>query len=827
MSLQPVESWFEAQGWRPFPFQREVWQAYLDGESGLIHSPTGSGKTYAAFLGAVLEWLAAHPASASGTVKRALTAPFQILWITPLRALSVDTAKNLQAVIDYFGLPWSLETRTGDTSSAVRSRQTKRLPTVLITTPESFSLFLSRANAQELFESVNLVVVDEWHELMSSKRGTQTELGLARLRRWQPTLRVWGLSATLGNLDVALRALLGMADMHTGEVTTGSLIQGDMSKPIVIDSIIPKTMERFPWAGHLGLKLLPQVIQTVEESQTTLIFTNTRFQTESWFQAILDARPDWAGIVALHHSSLDPKTRDWVEEGLRTAKLKCVVCTSSLDLGVDFPTVDRVLQVGSPKGVARLLQRAGRSGHRPEAVSYVTCVPSHALELVEVAAARWGVENHHIETRPPVDKPLDVLVQHLVTLALGGGFQDDLYDEVRTTYAYRHLTRSEWEWALQFVSSGGQALRAYPQYNRVEQQDGFFRVVADETARIHRLSIGTIMQDASLRVKYLKGPEVGRIDESFVSRLKPGDKFTLGGKVLRFLHIHDMDVIVRRDTGSKGVVPHWYGGKLPLSAELTEAMRLLLHSVSVPSQAAQSPEIEALRPILDLQRQWSAVPLTDQLLIEQVKTREGHHLFFYPLEGRLVHEGMATLVAYRFSRYQPITFTLAFNDYGFELLSPDQPPLEQALADGLFSTDHLLDDIQAAMNASEMARRHFREIARISGLVIERFPGGNKSARQLQTSSGLIYDVLHQYDPDNLLLRQVEREILEKQLEQLRLTSTLQRITSGQVVITTPHRPTPFSFPLLVDRLRQTVSSETLEDRIRRLVESYEKMADV
>ncbi|MBC7814040.1 MAG: DEAD/DEAH box helicase, partial [Burkholderiales bacterium] len=449
--LQPVEAWFEERGWTPFPFQREVWQAYLDGESGLIHSPTGTGKTYAAFLGAVLQWLNANPNALSKSVKRAQTTPFTVLWITPLRALSADTARTLETVIEHFGLPWSLETRTSDTPSSVRNRQGTRLPTVLITTPESFSLLLSRPNARELFQSIGLMVVDEWHELMSGKRGTQTELGLARLRRWQSDVRVWGLSATMGNLDVALRSLLGMFDLQTGEIPDGRLVRGDVPKQLVIDSIIPPKMERFPWAGHLGLKLLPQVVQAVDKSRTTLIFTNTRSQTEMWFQALLDARPDWAGVIALHHSSLDPKTRLWVEEGLRNASLKCVVCTSSLDLGVDFPTVDRVFQVGSPKGVARLIQRAGRSGHQPQAVSRVTCVPSHALELIEVAAARWSIEHEHIEARPPVEKPLDVLAQHLVTLGLGGGFDDDVYDEVRTTYAYRNLTRDEWDWTLQFV----------------------------------------------------------------------------------------------------------------------------------------------------------------------------------------------------------------------------------------------------------------------------------------------------------------------------------------------------------------------------------------
>jgi ATP-dependent helicase Lhr and Lhr-like helicase len=820
----PVREWFAAQGWTPFPFQEEVWEAYARGESGLIHSPTGTGKTYAAWLGVVMEWAEQNPPPYK-TVKRSEAPPLTVLWITPLRALAGDTGAALAAPLEALSIPWTVETRTGDTSSTVRGRQRSRLPTALVTTPESLSLLLAREDSAELFTHLRTVIVDEWHELMSSKRGTQTELALARLRRWKPDLRIWGLSATMGNLDAALRALIGVADYETGEIPTGRLVRGDMSKQLAIDSIIPQTIERFPWAGHLGLKLLPQVLDRIAGSKTALIFTNTRSQTERWYQEIIEARPEWMGEVALHHSSLDAETRTWVENGLREGRLRCVVCTSSLDLGVDFPAVDLVFQIGSPKGVARLMQRAGRSGHQPGAASRVICVPTHALELMEVSAAREAMLAGQIEDRPPVEKPLDVLAQHLVTIGLGGGFvADELYREVRTTQAYRDLTSDEWGWTLDFVARGGHALRAYEQYNRLQEQDGRYVVSDEHIARGHRMSIGTIVSDQSLEVQFIRGGRVGTVEESFASRLKPGDKFTLAGKVLEFVRLYDMKVWVRLARGIKGIIPRWYGGGLPLSEGLTEAMRARLDRVR--EGCYDDDEMQALRPLLKLQAKWSRVPASDELLIERAKTRDGYHLFFYPFAGRLVHEGLAALFAYRLSRHQPITFTLASNDYGFELLSPEAAPLEAGLEHGLLSVANLLDDIAYSMNASEMARRQFREIARVSGLVLQRFPGGQKTNKQLQASSGLIYDVLTNYDPENLLLNQARREVLQRQLEQSRLQRALEHIAHGKICVQDVPRPTPFAFPLLVDRLRQTVSSETLEDRIQKMQLSYEKWAD-
>lgn len=812
----PAHDWFAGRGWEPFAFQREVWSAYLAGESGLIHAATGTGKTYAAWMGPLLEWMGEHPDPSQWSGK--LAPPLRVLWITPLRALAADTEAALRAPLEDLGLPWTLEGRTGDSPASVRARQRRRLPTALVTTPESLSLLLSRSDAREVFRDLRCVVVDEWHELMATKRGAQTELALARLRGWNSALRTWGLSATLGNLEVARDALLGIGGR-------GRLVRGLLPKSVRIDALIPEPMERFPWAGHLGTRMLPQVLDAIEEGTSTLVFTNTRSQTEIWYQAILDARPEWAGTIALHHGSLDRKTRDWVEEGIRTGILRCVVATSSLDLGVDFAPVDRVLQVGSPKGIARLLQRAGRSGHRPGAESRVTCVPTHAWELVEVAAARDAVEAGRIESRPPVERPLDVLAQHLVTVALGGGFlSDELLREVRGTHAFQRIGDDEWQWALDFVTRGGSALRAYPEYARVVERDEVYTVENPQVARRHRMAIGTIVSDAAIAVRYLRGGRIGTVEESFIARLRPGDRFIFGGVPLEFVRVRDLVAWVRRAPNPRGAIPRWMGSRMPLSGELAEAVRARLEEAR--NEVLRGPEMEAVRPILEIQARWSRIPAADELLIERVRTREGFHLFFFPFEGRLVHEGLAALLAFRLSRRVPISFTLAANDYGVELLSPDPAPLEDALADGLLSPHGLLEDIPASLNAAEMARRQFREIARVAGLVFPGYPGSGKSARQLQASSGLFYDVLARYDPRNLLLDQAHREVLERQLERSRLGRMLERLSRARLVITDPARTTPLAFPLRVDRARQTVSSEKLADRVRRMQLQLERAAD-
>jgi ATP-dependent Lhr-like helicase len=808
-----VDAWFASRGWAPFSFQREVWDAYRAGESGLVHAATGTGKTFAAWMGPLIEALSEHNA------QRPTRSALRVLWITPLRALAADTAESLGAPLEALGIPWRVETRTGDTSPAQRARQQRRLPEALVTTPESLTILLTREDVAEVFGDLRLVVVDEWHELMGTKRGVQVELALARLRTLRPAVRTWGLSATIGNLDVALRALLGVRSPNEGRI-----IRGVEPKEIVVDALIPPVIERFPWAGHLGTQMLPQVVAAIEEGESAIVFTNTRSQTEIWYQAILGARPEWAGTIALHHGSLDRKKRDWVENGLRSGRLRCVVATSSLDLGVDFSPVDRVLQIGSPKGIARLLQRAGRSGHRPGATSRVTCVPTNALELIEVAAARDGIAAGSIESRLPVARPLDVLAQHVVTVALGGGFvPDELEAEVKSTHAYADLEDDEWRWVLDFVSSGGDALHAYPEYARVVVRDGRWIVESSFLARRHRQAIGTIVSDGHIAVQYLRGANLGSVEESFIARLKPGDRFVFAGTPLEFVRLRDMKAWVRRAPNVQGAIPRWQGSRLPMSDSLAAMLRRRLGEAERGD--LRGPEMAALRPLFDVQRRWSRIPKPNELLVEHVKTREGHHLFWFPFEGRLVHEGLAALMAYRLARIAPITFTMSANDYGFELLSVDEPPLEAGLAANLLSSEALLDDVPASLNATEMAKRQFREIARVAGLVFPGLPRSGKTARQLQASSSLFFDVFQRYDPGNLLLSQAHREVLERQLESSRLGRTLERLSRSDVIITSPKRVTPLAFPLLVDRTRERVSSESWSDRIKRMQVALEKAA--
>ncbi|HEX6106900.1 MAG TPA: ligase-associated DNA damage response DEXH box helicase [Gemmatimonadales bacterium] len=814
-----MRDWFREHDWTPFAFQEEVWRAYLSGESVLIHAATGTGKTYAAWMGPILEWLRDYPTPPA----RRPAAPLRVLWVTPLRALAGDTEDALRAPVEDLGLPWTVESRTGDTPARVRARQRERLPTALVTTPESLSLLLTRVDAPSLFDHLELVVVDEWHELMASKRGVQTELALARLRRFRPGLRTFGLSATLGNLDTARDALLGLDPSRAP--SPGRVVRGLVPKALEVDALIPETMERFPWSGQIGLRLLPEVIRAVEEGESALVFTNTRATAEIWYQALLAERPDWAGIIALHHGSMDRGTREWVEDGLRDGKLRCVVCTSTLDLGVDFTPVDRVLQVGSPKSVGRLVQRAGRSGHRPGAVSRLTCVPTNALELVDVAAARAALEAREIEARRPVERPLDLLAQHAVTVALGGGFRpDELLEEVRTTWAYRDLRDDEWRWVLDFITHGGSVLQAYPEYSKVVVQDGVYRVTNRMVAKRHRLSIGTIVSESAMKVQFLRGRTLGSVEENFVARLRPGDVFTFAGRILEFVRVRGMVAYVRKTAKKSSNVPHWSGVRMPISPQLAAWIRRKLDEAR--QGVYRGPEMEAVRPILELQGAWSRLPAADELLVERVETREGHHLFFYPVEGRLVHEGLAALFAYRIAQLGPISFTLAANDYGLELLSADRVPLDQALEAGLLSPAHLLHDIPASLNAAELARRQFREIARVAGLIFQGYPGVNKSVKQLQASSELLYDVFARYDPDNLLLFQAHREVLERQLEQSRLVRALERMASGTVTVVEVERPTPLAFPLLVDRAREQLTSEKLADRIRRMAAPLEKAAE-
>ena len=836
MRLADLTDWFAGRGWKPFKFQKEVWKAIADGRSGLLHATTGSGKTYAVWLGALKAFPLKATLSSTRANAKTIPPPLTVLWLTPMRALAADTLRALRQPLEALAPDWTAGARSGDTVAAERSAQNRQLPTVLVTTPESLSVLLSRADAAEVLGTVRMVVVDEWHELMGNKRGVQVQLAVARLRRWNPALCVWGMSATLGNLAEGMRTLLG----HDG----GTMVQGQVKKDLVVDSLLPAYTERFPWGGHLGMAMLPQVVREIETSATTLVFANTRAQSEIWYRALLEARPEWAGVIALHHGSLDRAAREWVEAGLKSGDLRAVVCTSSLDLGVDFLPVERVLQIGSPKGVARLLQRAGRSGHAPGRPSRITLVPTHSLEIVEGAAARVAVAAGHIESRATPDQPLDVLVQHLVTVALGGGFvADELYDEVRGTAAFAQLSRDSWEWCLDFVRQGGRSLEAYPDYHRaVPDEHGVWHVPDARLARRHRINIGTIVSESSMSVQYVGGARVGHVDEGFVARLKPGECFLFGGRLLELVRIREMTAWVRRASGRRHAVPRWAGTRVPLSVTLAAAV--LDQLAAAEAGHYDTPELRCVRPLLEVQQRWSALPTPRTLLAETLKTREGWHLFLYPFAGRHVHLGLASLLAWRVAQHAPRTFSIAVNDYGFELLSAtevdwaDMLPrmlhaghdaqAQQALAQADVEAGErqaLLHEVLESLNAGELARRRFREIARVSGLIFQGYPGERRSNKQLQASSSLFWEVFRKYDPQNRLLLQAEQELLAQELEIGRLRASLARMNAQTLSLHALARPTPFAFPLMIERYREQLSSESVADRIARMVEQLELAA--
>jgi ATP-dependent Lhr-like helicase len=810
-TLKVGKDWFGEKGWDAFAFQTDTWQAYLDGYNGLVNAPTGSGKTYSLMVAIALEFIRNNP-----KYKTAKNVGLQAIWITPIRALSKEIELSANRLIEGLGLPWKVGVRSGDTTLRERQKQKIKPPELLITTPESLHLLLAQKGYDSFFKDLKVVVADEWHELMGSKRGVQVELALSRLKTVSPQLKVWGISATIGNMDQALEALLG----NFYKPSLFKIIKSDIRKKIEVESIMPESVERMPWAGHLGIHLLQKVVDIVKGSTTTLIFTNTRSFAEIWYQKMLDAAPELSGLIAMHHGSISQELRSWVEDQLHEGKLKAVVCTSSLDLGVDFRPVETVIQVGGAKGIARFLQRAGRSGHQPGATSRIYFVPTHSLELMEAAGIREAIKRNIVEDRFPYIRSFDVLIQYLITLAVSDGFdQQQIYKEISGTFSFSSVTEDEWLWMLNFISTGGDSLRAYDEYRKVNIVNGLYKVENRHTAMRHRLSVGTIVGDTSLHIKFLSGKYLGTIEEYFIARLKPGDVFWFAGRNLELVRIKDMEVHVRKTNRKSGMVPSWQGGRMPLSSQMSEMIRLKINEVVEGEET--DPEMEFLKPLFDLQKVRSHLPGKNEFLIEYFKSNEGYHCLMYPFEGRFVHEGVAALVAHRIAQIQPITFSIAMNDYGFELLSDQPIPIDEAVETNILGVENLSADIQASINSTEMARRKFRDIAAISGLVFKGYPGKPIKDRHLQSSSQLFFNVFHDYDAHNLLLRQAFEEVMDFQLEEVRMRRALERIASQKIIIMRPDKPTPFSFPIIVDRLREKLTSEKIEDRIRKMALQY------
>ncbi|TNE81682.1 MAG: ligase-associated DNA damage response DEXH box helicase [Bacteroidetes bacterium] len=801
---QSAESWFKQLGWKAQDFQKECWEAYAAGKSGLLNAPTGSGKTYALMLAAMME---ANPDEAAG---------LKLLWLSPIRALTKELELAAQRAISGLQLNWTVGIRTGDTSEKEKRAQAQKLPDLLITTPESLHLMLARKEYAKQLKLLRCVVVDEWHELLGTKRGVLVELGLSRLKGLLPELKVWGISATIGNLPEAKQVLHGYAYSPEKVVT----VRAQLKKEVEIITLFPDEIEKFPWAGHLGIRMLDKVLPLLDQSKSTLIFTNTRSFAEVWYQKLLEAAPHLAGQIAMHHGSVSKELRYWVEDALHQGLLKVVVCTSSLDLGVDFRPVDTVIQIGSPKGVSRFLQRAGRSGHQPGKPSRIYFVPTHSLEILEGAALREAASEMLLEDRIPYLRSFDVLAQYLMTLAVSDGFYPkQIFREVSETFCFQEITWDEFEAVLRFLVKGGDTLKAYDEFHRLEVfPDGLHKVTSRKIAMQHRLSIGTIVSDQSLMVKYMSGKKIGAVEEWFVAQLKPGTVFWLAGKNLELIQIKGMDVLVKPSSKTKGLVPSWMGGRMPLSSNLS----FMLRKKMTEWDSSEEEELKLLAPLVAKQRELSHAPTAHEFLIEKLETEEGFHLFAFPFEGRFVNQGLASLLAWRLSLIQPFTFSIAINDYGFELLSDQEIPIEMGLDSDIFTTEHLLDDLQKSLNETEMARRKFRDIARISGLVFQGYPGKPVKQKHLQSNSQLFFDVFEQYEPGHFLLKQAYEEVLDFELEQVRLRRALERIAHQEIILRYPEKPTPFGFPIMVDRLnREKFSTESMEDRIKKMLAQF------
>ncbi|TVQ88541.1 MAG: ligase-associated DNA damage response DEXH box helicase [Bacteroidetes bacterium] len=791
----------------PFSYQEKTWKSYAHGHSGMVVAPTGFGKTFSVFLAVLIDFMNRPEKYPRG---------LKLLWITPLRSLSKDIARAMQMAIDEIGLDWTVGLRNGDVSQAEKQRQNRNMPDVLVITPESLHLLLSQKAKTRFFKNLKCIAVDEWHELLGSKRGVMVELAIAHLRGIASDARVWGLTATIGNLDQALEVLVPRDDQR-------KKIVAKEKKKTEILSVFPDELEILPWAGHMGSKMVNKILPIIAKSKTTLIFTNTRAQAETWYMNLLEADPALAGQIAIHHSSIDAELRIWIEENIASGYLKAVVSTSSLDLGVDFKPVDTVIQIGSSKGIARFLQRAGRSGHSPFETSRIYFVPTHSLELIEAAALKEAHKLNSVENREPLFLSFDVLVQFMVTLAVGEGFYPDkLKKEVKSTFAFSQMTDEEWAQALSYITTGGSSLQNYEEFHKVvRQEDGLHKVTSRRVAMLHRMNMGAIVSDRMMRVKFYSGGYIGMIEEYFITRLQKGDAFLLAGRVLELVKVKESDALVKLSKKKNARAVSYMGGRMPLTSWLSHFLR---KKVSGSLQAPpREKELRFLRPLLDHQHEFSHIPSENEFLVEMIENKYGNHLFFYPFEGRLVHEVMAALIAWRISQMYAVSFSMAMNDYGFELVSETPLQIGKQDLESILSKENLFRDVISSINATEMARRKFRDIAVISGLVIQNFPSVQHKFKNLQASSNLIFKVLEEHVPDHFLIRQAYTEVFNSQIEEARLREAFNRIANSRIIFRKTERFTPLSFPIKVDSMRQSLSSEDLISRIERMKQTMKR----
>ncbi|PZU83753.1 MAG: ligase-associated DNA damage response DEXH box helicase [Shinella sp.] len=806
----PFIRWFAEKGWRPRAHQLELLQKARGGESLLLIAPTGAGKTLAGFLPSLTE-LAERGRLPPG-------APFtgvHTLYISPLKALAVDIERNLMKPVSEMALPITIENRTGDTPQGKRQRQKLNPPDILLTTPEQLALLLSHSDAERFFGDLHYVVFDELHSLVTSKRGHLLSLGLARLRRLAPDLRTIGLSATVAEPMELQRWLVGQSpeeERHAGLIT----VKGGARPEITI----LKTEERVPWSGHSARYAMPELYEVLKEFRTTLIFVNTRSQAELLFQELWTINDDNLPI-ALHHGSLDVGQRRKVEAAMADNRLRAVVATSTLDLGIDWGDVDLVVHVGAPKGASRLAQRIGRANHRMDEPSRAILVPANRFEVMECQAALDANYVGAQDTPPVGDGSLDVLAQHVLGMACAAPFlADDLYEEVTSASPYAMLPRDTFDRIVDFVATGGYALRTYERYARIRlNKEGRWRVSNPQVAQQYRLNLGTIVEMPMLNIRLVKrnhlgsigrgGMSLGKVEEYFLEQLSQGDTFLFSGKVLRFEGIRDNECLASNAFSQDPKIPAYAGGKFPLSTYLAEQVRAMLDD---PARRAGLPD--QVRDWLEIQREKSILPKRGELLIETFPRANRFFLVAYPFEGRLAHQTLGMLLTRRLERMGAKPLGFVATDYslaiwGLEDMGTMVASGRLRLSD-LFDEDMLGDDLEAWLDESWMLKRTFRTCAVIAGLIEKRHPGKEKSGRQVTVSADLIYDVLRSHEPDHILLEATRQDAAAGLLDIARLGDMLKRI-KGHITHKRLDHISPLAVPVMLEIGREPVAGEAQE----------------
>jgi len=815
--LPPIFArWFASRGWQPRAHQLELLGKTKAGRSTLLIAPTGGGKTLAGFLPTLVELgergVRAHKLKSTG---RALTRSqgLNTLYISPLKALAVDIARNLEIPVKEMGLPVRIETRTGDTPTSKRQRQRRDPPDILLTTPEQLALLLASADAPYLFGTLERVVLDELHSLVTSKRGDLLSLGLARLFVLAPQLTTIGLSATVAEPDELCRFLVPQP--LQGSAFADLVVAQAGAQPIVT---MLDTEAHLPWAGHSARHALGEIYAHIKTHRTTLVFVNTRSQAEFLFQELWRANDDNLAI-ALHHGSLDVAQRRRVEDAMASGKLRAVVCTSSLDLGVDWGDVDLVINVGAPKGCSRLLQRIGRSNHRLDEPSEAVLVPANRFEVLECRAAIDAVAENAQDTPPLRTGGLDVLAQHVLGRACGEPFfADELYAEVRAAAPYAGLTRSDFDATVDFVATGGYALKAYERFAKIRAaKDGRWRITHPSVAQRYRMNVGTIVEADMIKVRLVRsrrsgavvprgGRLLGEVEEYFIETLRVGDTFVFAGEILKYEALVEDEVYVSRSDASDPKVPAYEGGKFPLSTYLASRVRALL---AKPDAWQALPE--QVREWLEIQRWRSMLPKAGDLLVETFPRAAKYYLVCYPFEGRLAHQTLGMLLTRRLERARLRPLGFVANEYALAVWGLGDVTLRIArgelLLAQLFDEDMLGDDLEAWLAESALMKRTFRSCAIIAGLIEKRFPGEEKSRRQLTISTDLVYDVLRKHQPDHILLRAARADAATGQLDIKRLGEMLSRIR-GRIVHKALDHVSPLSVPVLLEIGRETVYGE-------------------